>query len=576
MANRNYPKNVSATTVIPFDNPLTYIPPKTITGAVTFTKSTTGAQAGYAAIIEVTADGTNVPDVSAFYSVGTGAYDNTAGVVNLFTFFYTGQKYCVAVNPISGTGGGGGDTTPPGIVTVSVENAEPNKVLLAYGETLDSASVPATSAYTVKVNGTTRTISAVAITGANVKVTFGGAAVISTDSITLDYVVPGTNPIQDVAGNDAAALTGVTVGNNVTGSGTPLNAPTGVTLGTATDVTQPLTWTDTNTSPNENGYKVYRNTANNFSTATLATTTAANATSYTVTGLTASTLYYYWVVAQGNGTTTADSSPSTAASGSTGAAAEDAYTTAWATAAGVSAGSYRTAIDTFIKALRTAGILTTHFDFIHILCGGSEAASKLNLIDPTDADASFRATFVNSPTFASTGVTFDGTSQYINSHWNGATTVKGATANDMHIGVYRRTTGAAANSIWGITEGAKVLYLYPDQSGNSYFKLPNIAQATNAVSTGKGFFLGESQSNSTNSKKLYQDNTLLSDGDDNSNGYALPSTYPLYFGAGNTNGTASDFHAAEITVITGGKSFTSTQRSALTTAILNMATTLGW
>jgi lysophospholipase L1-like esterase len=217
MANRNYPKNVTATTVIPFDNPITAIPQKTITGAVTFTKNTSGAQVGYGAMIEVVADGSHVPDLSAFYSVGTGTYDNTSGVVNLLTFFYTGSRFCVSVNPVSGTGGGGGDTTPPSTTSVSVENAEPNKVLIAYGETLDSGSVPATSAYTVKVNGSTRTISAVAITGANVKVTFGGAAVVSTDTITLDYVVPGSNPIQDVAGNDAASLTGVTVGNNVSG-----------------------------------------------------------------------------------------------------------------------------------------------------------------------------------------------------------------------------------------------------------------------------------------------------------------------------------------------------------------------
>jgi hypothetical protein len=219
MANRNYPKIVTATTLIPFDNPVTYIPPKTVTGAVAFTKYTTNAQAGYGAIIEVIADGVNVPDLSAFYSIGSGTYDNTAGVVNLLTFLYTGNRYCVCINPVSGTGGGGGggDTTPPSAISVSVENAEPNKVLIAYGETLDSGSVPATSAYTVTVNGSPRTVSAVNIIGANVKVTFGGAAILSTDSVTLDYVVPGSNPIQDVAGNDAAALTGVSVSNNVSG-----------------------------------------------------------------------------------------------------------------------------------------------------------------------------------------------------------------------------------------------------------------------------------------------------------------------------------------------------------------------
>jgi hypothetical protein len=220
MANRNYPKNSTATTVIPFDNPVTAIPQKTITGAVTFSKVTTGAQVGYGALIRVVANGSNIPDLSAFKKIGSGTYDNTNGVVNQLWFIYDGVDYCVSITqPVTISGGGGGDTTPPSTTSVSVENAEPNKVLIAYGETLDSGSVPATSAYTVKVNGTTRTTSSVAITGANVKVTFGGAAVISTDTITLDYVVPGSNPVQDVAGNDAAALTGVTASNNVGSTG---------------------------------------------------------------------------------------------------------------------------------------------------------------------------------------------------------------------------------------------------------------------------------------------------------------------------------------------------------------------
>jgi hypothetical protein len=216
----SYPKLKAATTVIPFADAVTRIAPFTISGPTNFTVDLTNAQDGYVAFVRVTANGVNTPTfASTIKGIGTGTWDNTNGVVNQLWFVYDGTEVNVAFThpvPLSGGGGGGGgDTTPPSTTSVTVENAEPNKVLIAYGETLDSGSVPATSAYTVKVNGTTRTVSAVAITGANVKVTFGGAAVVSTDTITLDYVVPGTSPIQDAAGNDAAALTAVTVGNNV-------------------------------------------------------------------------------------------------------------------------------------------------------------------------------------------------------------------------------------------------------------------------------------------------------------------------------------------------------------------------
>jgi hypothetical protein len=217
MANKNYPKNVSATTVIPFDNPVTYIPQKTVTGALTFTKTLAGAQAGYITIIEVVANGVNVPDVSAFYSMGTGTYDNTSGVVNLFTFAYTGSRAVVSINPISGTGGGA-DTTPPTLVTASVEAAEPNKVLLSYSESLDTGSVPANGDYTVTVNGSSRTVTGVSVLSTSVKVTFGGAAVVSGNTIGLNYTA-GTNPVQDVAGNNAANLSGLVPDNNVSGGG---------------------------------------------------------------------------------------------------------------------------------------------------------------------------------------------------------------------------------------------------------------------------------------------------------------------------------------------------------------------
>jgi hypothetical protein len=213
----SYPQIKTASTVIEFDNPVSVLPDLTITGAVTFTKSTSGQQPTWSTKITIIADGTHMPDFSAFDSIGTGAYDNTSGVKNICLFTYWGYGlYTVTFTPVTVVGGGGGgDTTPPSTTSVSVEDAEPNKVLIAYGETLDSGSVPATSAYTVTVNGSSRTISAVNITGSNVKVTFGGAAVSIGDTITLNYVVPGSNPIQDVAGNDAAALTGVSVSNNV-------------------------------------------------------------------------------------------------------------------------------------------------------------------------------------------------------------------------------------------------------------------------------------------------------------------------------------------------------------------------
>lgn len=98
-------------------------------------------------------------------------------------------------------------------------------------------------------------------------------------------------------------------------SGAPA-APSGLTLGTATSTTQPLTWTDN--SSNETSFDVrYYVTSAGVGTATTVTGIAANATSYTVTGLTANTDYTYQVRA----TNAAGSSAwSTSAHGKTAAA----------------------------------------------------------------------------------------------------------------------------------------------------------------------------------------------------------------------------------------------------------------
>jgi hypothetical protein len=73
-----------------------------------------------------------------------------------------------------------------------------------------------------------------------------------------------------------------------------LNVPTGVSAAPASTTSILISWTDNNTSPNETGYVIERS-PNGSSSWTVITTTAANATSYTNTGLTTGTPYYYKV-----------------------------------------------------------------------------------------------------------------------------------------------------------------------------------------------------------------------------------------------------------------------------------------
>ena len=101
------------------------------------------------------------------------------------------------------------DATPPVFTGATVNGST---LVLTYDEMLDGGSTPATGDFVVTVDGSAITVTGVSITGSTVTLTLA-TAVEANQAVTLDYT-PGTNPIQDAAGNAAAALSGQTVTNN--------------------------------------------------------------------------------------------------------------------------------------------------------------------------------------------------------------------------------------------------------------------------------------------------------------------------------------------------------------------------
>ena len=84
---------------------------------------------------------------------------------------------------------------------------------LQYDEALNANSRPAASAFAVTVGGQpAATPTGVAINGDTVTLTLS-AAVAGGDAVTVSYTKPAANPVEDLAGNDAGDLSGVTVAN---------------------------------------------------------------------------------------------------------------------------------------------------------------------------------------------------------------------------------------------------------------------------------------------------------------------------------------------------------------------------
>ena len=95
---------------------------------------------------------------------------------------------------------------PPDVIPPQLTQVTPNSntLVLTYDETLDDESIPAPSDFVVWAAGSTVGVNAVSVIGATVTLTLA-TAVEAGQTVTVGYT-PGTNPIQDAAGNDAAAL----------------------------------------------------------------------------------------------------------------------------------------------------------------------------------------------------------------------------------------------------------------------------------------------------------------------------------------------------------------------------------
>ena len=102
------------------------------------------------------------------------------------------------------------DDTAPMLSSASVNG---NTLTLTYGETLDGSSRPGSGDFTVAGGNSARTVSNVGVSGRAVTLTLNPAVEHGETGIRVSYR-PGTNPIQDAAGNDALGLSNEPVTNN--------------------------------------------------------------------------------------------------------------------------------------------------------------------------------------------------------------------------------------------------------------------------------------------------------------------------------------------------------------------------
>jgi uncharacterized repeat protein (TIGR02059 family) len=106
--------------------------------------------------------------------------------------------------------------TLPVFSTATVENTTPTLLQMNYDLALASI-VPASSAFSVKVNSIAVTPTSVAVSGTSVKLTLA-SAIKYGDILTVSYTKPASNPLQTTAGGQAIALSAKSVINNLINS----------------------------------------------------------------------------------------------------------------------------------------------------------------------------------------------------------------------------------------------------------------------------------------------------------------------------------------------------------------------
>ena len=235
------------------------------------------------------------------------------------------------------------------------------------------------------------------------------------------------------------------------------------------------------------------------------------------------------------------------------------------TAGGSLTNTEKTAVNTLVIALK-ANSLWTPMKAIYPMVGASAAACAQNL-----KSSSFTGTFTSTGwTFASTGVTGNGTSAYFDTTFN---TTTHQSVYNFSLSAYIRTVVGSGTDI-GNYEGGSAIPLTFIQGNTSsrtnycWDYYTNLSTVSTALSQG---MWGVSRS-AASAWESFQKNTSVSKTTTYSD-LTLPNNN-VYIGAGNGNGTAVEFSSRQIAFAHLGDSLSNTQFNNFYTAVQAFQTTL--
>jgi hypothetical protein len=222
------------------------------------------------------------------------------------------------------------------------------------------------------------------------------------------------------------------------------------------------------------------------------------------------------------------------------------------------------AVNTLVLDLKGFS-LWTKMVAIYPMVGSSAAACSQNL-----KSASFTSTFSSGWTFASTGVTGNAISSYIDTTLSSSGNLS---LNDTHISYYSRTNNSGGTKVeMGTATASTNLYIVPLYSFNDTYRAVNSAQIGPNILVSNTAALFTATRNTATEQQLYRNNTLLVN-DLFVNSVAL-NALPIYIGCYNSSGSPLFYTNRECAFASIGNGFNSTQLSNFYTAIQAFQTSL--
>jgi hypothetical protein len=234
-------------------------------------------------------------------------------------------------------------------------------------------------------------------------------------------------------------------------------------------------------------------------------------------------------------------------------------------AGGTLSATEKTAVDTLVKQMKLDGIWTP-MKAIYPMVGASAAACAQNL-----KSSSFTGTFTSGFTFASTGVTPNGTSAYMDTSF---VPFSQLTIDNAHLSYYSRTQlSKLLDQPFRASTGLGDIQISPNINGAGFTFFASVGGITSATATNldsRGFFISSRISKS--SQNGFKNNSVIAT--NSASGTITLPNVNLYIGAANVGGSANNFSILQCAFASIGDGLTDTQASDLYTAVQAFQTTL--